>query len=101
APTAAATRAGPKKKRSKVWRIFRLLLIGIVVSAGLLLAFPPLGLIKDQIAKSTGDAIGRTVSIGEMDYRLSPFLTLEFKDVRVSNPAGMAERDLFRTDTAR
>ncbi len=101
APTAAATKAGPKKKRSRGWRIFRLLLIGIVVSAGLLLAFPPLGLIKDQIAKSTGDAIGRTVTIGEMDYRLSPFLTLEFKDVRVSNPPGMAERDVFHTDTAR
>ncbi|AHB50455.1 hypothetical protein W911_17030 [Hyphomicrobium nitrativorans NL23] len=100
APTASAAAAGPRK-RSKGWRIFRLVLIGVVVSAGLLLAFPPLGLIKDQIAKSAGDAIGRTVTIGEMDYRLNPFLTLEFKDVRVSNPPGMAERDLFRTDTAR
>lgn len=100
APTASATAAGPRK-RSRGWRIFRLVLIGILVSVGLLLAFPPLGLIKDQIAKSTGDAIGRTVTIGEMDYRLSPFLTFEFKDVRISNPAGMAERDIFQTETAR
>ena len=101
APAATATGAGPKTKRSRGWRIFRLLLIGIVVSAGLLLAFPPLGLIKDQIAKSAGETLGRTVTIGEMDYRLSPLLTLEFKDVRVSNPGGMAERDLFHADTAR
>ena len=100
APTASATAAGPRK-RSRGWRIFRLVLIGILVSVGLLLAFPPLGLIKDQIAKSAGDAVGRTVTIGEMDYRLNPFLTFEFKDVRVSNPPGMAERDVFRTDTAR
>lgn len=101
APTATAAAAGPRKKRSRGWRIFRVVLIGIAVSAALLLAFPPLGLIKDQIARSAGDATGRTVTIGEMDYRVNPFLTLEFRDVRVSNPPGMAERDLFHADTAR
>ena len=99
-PTGSEADTGPKTP-SRGRRIFRFVLIGIVVVLGLLVAFPPLGLIKDQIAKSAGESIGRTVTIGGMDYRLSPFLTLEFNDVRVSNPRGLPERDLFRTETAR
>lgn len=94
---------GPKTKAriGRGRRIFRVVLIGIVVSAALLLAFPPFGLIKDTLAKNIGDTIGRTVTIGDMSVSLNPFLTAEFSDVRVLNPEGMPERDLFRADTLR
>ena len=99
-PVASATE-GSRKKRSTVWRIFRLVLIGAVVSAALLIAFPPLGLIKDQLAKSIGAAIGRTVTIGDMRIRLRPKLDVEFDQVAVSNPPGMAARDVFRAETVK
>lgn len=97
----AATDAAAKTPISRGRRIFRIVLIGILVAIGLLVAFPPLGLIKDTIAKNVGENIGRTVTIGDMDVSFSPFITAAFHDVRVSNPPGMAERDVFHADTVR
>lgn len=97
----AATDAAAKTPISRGRRIFRVVLIGILVAIGLLVAFPPLGLIKDTIAKNVGQNIGRTVTIGDMDVTFSPFITAAFHDVRVSNPPGMAERDVFHADTVR
>lgn len=96
-----AADAGAKAPISRGRRIVRIVLIGIVVSLALLIAFPPLGLIKDTIAESIGENIGRTVTIGDMDVSLSPFITAEFSDVRVSNPEGMPDGDVFHADTVR
>ncbi len=87
------------KKGSTFWRIVRLVLIGAVACIALLLIFPPTGLIKNQLAKSIGAAIGRTVTIGDMRLKLRPKLEAEFDQVAVSNPPGMPERDVFRAET--
>lgn len=99
-----AEATGPQQKRSTTWRIFRLVLIGAVVSLALLLIFPPTGIIKDQLAKSIGTSIKRTVSIGAMriNYWSNwPKLDVEFDNVAVSNPEGMAARDVFRGETVK
>ncbi|HEX2839889.1 AsmA family protein [Hyphomicrobium sp.] len=90
---------GARAKGSTAWRVFRLLLIGALVSVALLVAFPPTGLIKDQIAKSVGQSIGRTITIGDMRLRLRPKLDVEFDQVAVSNPVGMPARDVLRVET--
>jgi AsmA protein len=87
------------KKGSTFWRIVRLVLIGAVACIALLLIFPPTGLIKDQLAKRIGAAIGRTVTIGDLRLKLRPKLEAEFDRVAVSNPSGMPERDVFRAET--
>ena len=102
---AAAAAQGPRKS-STGWRIFRILLIGIVVSAALLIAFPPTSLIKDQVAQSLGQAIGRTVTIGDLGLRVPlklerPKLVVTLGEVAVSNPEGMPQRDVFRGETVR
>ncbi|MCC7252976.1 AsmA family protein [Hyphomicrobium sp.] len=96
-PGAAAEE--PRTKRSTVWRIVRLVLIGALVSVALLIAFPPLGLIKDHLAKSIGQSIGRTVTIGAMRLTYWPQFGVAFDEVAVSNPEGMPERDVFRAET--
>ncbi len=82
------------------WRIFRTVLVGAVVSAALLVAFPPTGLLKDQLAVTLGNALGRKITIGDM--RLSVPLKLErpkldvvLDRVTVANPEGMPARDLL------
>ncbi len=92
---------GARAKGSKAWRAFRLILIGTLVSIALLIAFPPTGIIKDQIAKSVGQSIGRTVTIGDMRVRLRPKLDVELGQVAVSNPAGMPVRDVLRVETVK
>lgn len=100
-PQSASAAQGTRGKGSSAWRLFRLILIGTVVSAALLIAFPPTGLIKDQIAKSVGQSIGRTVTIGDMRLRLRPKLDVEFDQVAVSNPEGMPARDVIRVQTVK
>lgn len=98
--TASAAAASPPRVRpSRTWRIVRLVLIGTIVSIALLLIFPPVGLIKDQLAKGIGHAIKRTVTIGDMRLRYWPKLDVEFDKVAVSNPEGMPARDVFRAET--
>lgn len=99
--TDPGTPALPRKPRSTAWRIVRLVLIGAVVSLALLIAFPPVGLIKDHLARSIGQSIGRTVTIGAMRLRYWPKLDVEFDQVAVSNPEGMAARDVFRAETVK
>ena len=96
--TDSGTPARPKK-RSTTWRIFRLVLVGIVVSLALLIAFPPFGLIKDKLAESIGQSIGRTVTIGGMSISYWPKLEVTFEQVAVSNPPNMPPRDVFRGET--
>jgi AsmA protein len=98
---AVAPLDGAPKKGSKGWRIFRTVLIGAVASIALLVIFPPLGIIKDQLAKSFGEAIGRTVTIGDMRIKLRPKLDVEFDQVAVSNPEGMPARNVFEAETVK
>lgn len=98
APAAASSADAPKKS-GRGWRIFRTVLIGAVVSIALLLIFPPLGIIKDQIAKSVGESIGRKVTIGAMRLKLRPKLDVAFDQVAVSNPEGMPARGVFQAET--
>lgn len=100
-PAAAAVPPGAQKKSSKTWRIARLILVGTVVSIALLLIFPPVGVIKDHLAKSVGKSIGRTITIGDMRLRYWPKLDVELDQVAVSNPPSMAARDVFRAETVK
>jgi AsmA protein len=81
------------------FRLLRLVAIGIVVSAALLAAFPPSGVIKDQIAKSVGAAIGRKVTIGTGHFKIWWPLEAELGAIAVANPEGMPARDVFRAET--
>jgi AsmA protein len=75
-------------------------LIGAVVSAALLIVFPPMGLIKDQLAKSLGLSIGRTVTIGAARLHFKGRqLVAELDDVVVSNPEGMPAGHVFHGPT--
>lgn len=95
----SAGSAGPQRKNGgTAGRILRVVMIGIVVSLALLIVFPPTDLIKDQLAKSIGAAIGRTVTIGGMRLKLRPKLDAEFDRVTVSNPPGMPARDVFTAE---
>jgi AsmA protein len=103
--TAAGAASAPAPKGSRAWRIFRTVLIGAVVSLALLIAFPPTGLIKDQLAKSIGQSIGRTVTIGGLKLAPvlelgKPKLTVTLTDIAVANPEGMPKRDVLRVGTS-
>jgi len=50
---------------------------------------------KGQIEQAVEDATGRTLSIGNMDASLFPWVGVELEDVRVSNRAGFAQRDFL------
>lgn len=96
----------PRRKGSIAWRALRLVLIGAVVSAALLVAFPPTDLIKDELARSFGTSIGRSVTIGALRLRPvaelgKPRIDVELDDVRIANPAGMPARDLLQVATAK
>ncbi|WP_072396629.1 AsmA family protein [Hyphomicrobium sp. CS1GBMeth3] len=99
--TDPGTPAQPPRRRSTAWRTVRLVLIGIAVSLALLIAFPPTGLIKDQLAASIGQSIGRTVAIGGMHIRYWPKLEVAFDAVAVSNPPNLPARDVFRAETVK
>lgn len=99
--TVPGTPVHSPRRPSTAWRIVRLVLIGLVISAALLIAFPPFGLIKDRLAATIGDAIGRTVTIGAMHVRYWPSLEIQFDQVTVSNPATMPVRDAFRAESVR
>lgn len=103
--TAAGAAPAPAPKRSRGWRIFRTVLIGAIVSLALLIAFPPTGLIKDQLAKSIGQSIGRTVTIGGLKLAPvlesgKPRLAVTVTDIAVANPEDMAKRDVLRVGSA-
>jgi AsmA protein len=101
-PQTAAASAGPEKKASSTgWRIFRIVVIGAVASIALLVLFPPLGLIKDQLAKSFGETIGRKVTIGALRLKLRPKLDVELDQVAVANPEGMPARNVLEVETVK
>lgn len=96
-PAAGAAPATGAPSSGIAWRILRIVLIGAIVSVALLIAFPPTGLIKDQLAKSLGQSLGRTVTIGDAHLRLRSWkLEATLDDVVIANPAGMAEGHVFR-----
>lgn len=86
--------AGGHKTRGGAGAVLRFMILavlGIIVALGLLIAFPPIKLIKDQLAIDLGRAIGRTVQIEDarIRYDLPPSAKLELIKVSISNPDGM------------
>ena len=80
-------------KRGAGSRLLRMILIGLVgvaVAAGMLLAMPPAGLIKDQIEKAASTAAGRPVTIADADVTLLPTPSISLNNVAVANPEGVA-----------
>ena len=91
-----------RAKRGTLSRILSLLLVGIlgiIVAAGLLLAFPPAGLVKDQIEKAASAAIGRTVTIGDARVKILPVPTLGFDNMTIANADGAGGAQLFQAET--
>jgi len=75
---------------------YSLIILGLVVIA--LLAAPffiDVNVYKSQIEKAVEKATGRTLSIGNMDASLFPWVGVELNDVHLSNRAGFAERDFL------
>ncbi len=88
----AAKQDNPPKKRGAGSIILRLLLVGIVgivVAAGLLIAIPPAGLIKDQIERAASAAAGRTVTISDADVTIWPLPAVKLNTIEVANAAGV------------
>lgn len=81
---------------TKLLRVFLVALAGIAVAAGLLIAVPPSGLIKDQIERAASTASGRTVTIGGADIKLLPSPAIRLSDVVIANPEGMAGPQLLQ-----
>ncbi|MFA5951410.1 MAG: AsmA family protein [Hyphomicrobium sp.] len=86
--------AGAETRRGRggvVLRILGVTVLGAIVALSLLMAFPPVDLIKDQLAHDIGEATGRTITIGEarLSFTYEPNLVAEFDRVAISNPVGM------------
>jgi AsmA protein len=76
-------------------------LVGVLVAAALLVAFPPIGLLKDKLAEMVGASIGRTVTIGGAQLAFRPDALLTLENVALSNPPAMPGPDLFRAGTVK
>ena len=91
-----------RAKRGAGSRLLRLLLVGFVgiaVAAGLLIAIPPAGLIKDQIERAASASAGRPVTIGDAAVTLWPKPSISLNDFAVANPEGMAGAPLLKAAT--
>ncbi len=100
--TAAAGQ--PAKGRSRVGKAARVVgvtLLGVVVALALLVAFPPIGLLKNKLAEMAGASIGRTVTIGGAQLAFRPDALLTLENVTLSNPPAMPGPDLFRAETVK
>jgi AsmA protein len=100
------TPATDNRERGARWgralaRILGIVVAGLIVCLGMLVAFPPAGLLKDRIAQIAGEATGRTVTIGDAHLAFRPDLVLSLDNVTLSNPPGMAGPDLFRADVVK
>jgi AsmA protein len=84
-------------RRMSAGRIGMIVLAGLVMSALLLILFPPVGLIKEQIAEAASKALGRPVTANDMTLSMWPHVSAE-----ISNPAVLPELgregEFFRAD---
>jgi AsmA protein len=61
----------------------------LLLAAGLLLVFPPKGLVKEWLVRQVKTATGRDLAIaGPMSLRLLPRLVVRLENVTLSNPPG-------------
>jgi AsmA protein len=101
--TATTTPEGGEPQRrsgfSLGWLLL-LLVLGIVVAAGLLVAFPPTGLIKDQVAEAASKALGRPVSAKDLKLSIWPDVSAELSNAAVL-PAAGGQGELLRVETIR
>jgi len=98
----AADRPATGRSRLGRWaRIVGVVLVGVLVAAALLVAFPPIGLLKDKLAEMVGASIGRTVTIGGAQLAFRPDALLTLENVALSNPPAMPGPDLFRAETVK
>jgi AsmA protein len=85
----------------KAARMLGVVLLGVLVAIVLLVAFPPIGLLKDTLAEMAGTSIGRTVTIGGAQLAFRPDALLTLENVTLSNPPAMPGPPLFRAETAK
>lgn len=78
-------------------------LIGALIILGMLIAFPPVNILKDQLARDLGTALGRTITIesAALKFKLAPEVDTEISGVTVSNPAAMPQGTFFKGATVR
>lgn len=94
---------GGSAEKGRSWgrtllRMAGLALCGALVAAGLLIAFPPVEVLRDQLARDLSEATGRTVTLGnaKIDYAWPPELIATFNDLAVSNPEDMPKGHLLK-----
>ena len=93
---AYAAESGGRKAWRTVKRLVRLTFVGALIVLALLIAFPPVGILKDQLASSISAATGRDVKIGGARVTYYPEMTLALERITVANPPGMVGPVLFR-----
>ncbi|MFQ5518677.1 MAG: AsmA family protein [Mariprofundus sp.] len=78
---------------------YGLIVVGLLIVT--LLAAPlfiDVNVYKDQIEKTVEDATGRTLSIGNMNASLFPWVGVEVDDVHLANRTGFAKRDFISVE---
>lgn len=94
--TAYAAESGGRKAWRTVKRLVRLTFVGALIVLALLIAFPPTGLLKDQLAKSLSESLGREVKIDGARVTYFPEMAVILERITVANPPGMLGPVLFR-----
>ncbi len=87
----------PRRSGFRLGWFLLLLFIGMIVAAGLLVIFPPAGLIKDQVAEAASKALGRPVNAKDLKLTLWPDVVAELSNAAVL-PATGAKGELFRAE---
>jgi AsmA protein len=93
---AYAAESGGRKAWRTVKRLFRLTFVGALIVLALLIAFPPVNLLKDQLASSISASTGRDVKIGGARVAYYPEMAVILERITVANPPGMVGPVLFR-----
>ncbi len=93
---AYAAESGGRKVWRTVKRLVRLTFFGALIVLALLIAFPPTGLLKDQLARNLSETTGREVKIDGARVTYYPDMTLALEGITVANPPGMVGPALFR-----
>ncbi len=98
----AAGQDNTPKKRGAGSRILRILLVGLIgiaVAAGLLIAKPPAGLIKDQVERAASASAGRPVTIGDADVTIWPSPSISLNNLVVGNAEGMTGPEVLKAQS--
>lgn len=93
---AYAAESGGRKAWRTVKRLVRLTFLGALIVLALLIAFPPVTLLKDQLASNISEATGRDVKIGGARVTYYPEVAFVLERITVANPPGMVGPVLFR-----